>query len=388
MIKLADRSTCTGCNACVNSCKFGAIEKRTDEYGFIYPYIDNSKCKNCTRCVKSCPVLEKQKEEEEPYVAFLMQSKRIDYLEKSASGGFISEYIEHNMNNKLDAVVGAAFDSNFNVVHTLCTSREESSILQGSKYVQSDIGDTYSKTEEYLKDGRKVCFIGTPCQIAGLYGYLGKTYDSLFTIDFLCHSVPSPKAWQIYLKRQEKKFGSSIDVHFKDKKYGYTFPTLSIKTTKHGKEKIYYFTSQADGFMSAFLQGRISRECCENCKFRNIHYSDITVADYYQYSKLTSEFKSNMGVNRVVTWNKKGMQMVESIKDKVISVEVDPSSIFVKSDFGNTHHYSGKKDNVNDTEKILENRLKVDIKSRIVSVIRIILYKIGLQDFVKRIVKG
>ena len=140
--------------------------------------------------------------------------------------------------------------------------------------------------------------------------------------------------------------------------------------------------------MSAFLQGRISRECCENCKFRNIHYSDITVADYYQYSKLTSEFKSNMGVNRVVTWNKKGMQMVESIKDKVISVEVDPSSIFVKSDFGNTHHYSGKKDNVNDVEKILENRLKVDIKSRIVSVIRIILYKIGLQDFVKRIVKG
>ena len=56
MIKLADRSTCTGCNACVNSCKFGAIEKRTDEYGFIYPYIDNSKCKNCTGCVKSCPV--------------------------------------------------------------------------------------------------------------------------------------------------------------------------------------------------------------------------------------------------------------------------------------------------------------------------------------------
>ena len=108
MIKLADRSTCTGCNACVNSCKFGAIEKRTDQYGFIYPYIDNSKCKNCTRCVKSCPVLEKQKEEEEPYVAFLMQSKRIDHLEKSASGGFISEYIEHNMNNKLDAVVGAA----------------------------------------------------------------------------------------------------------------------------------------------------------------------------------------------------------------------------------------------------------------------------------------
>lgn len=73
-----------------------------------------------------------------------------------------------------------------------------------SKYVQSDIGNTYKESERFLKQGKQVMFVGTSCQIAGLKRFLRKKYDNLLAVDFICHGVPSPGIWRKYL--EEIKF--------------------------------------------------------------------------------------------------------------------------------------------------------------------------------------
>ena len=58
---------------------------------------------------------------------------------------------------------------------------------------------------------RKEGFIlsGTPCQIAGLYGYLGKGSDNLLTIEVICHGVPNLKIFNGYLRNLCKTLKAS-----------------------------------------------------------------------------------------------------------------------------------------------------------------------------------
>ena len=388
MIELAGKFDCVGCVACVDKCAFGALSVEKDAWGFSYPLLNPSLCKECHCCVRACPVLKKPDCKQTPFKAYLMQSKNDATLSQSASGGFCPEAFTRTMGKNMDVIVGAAYDDSFNVVHTECTVSEQVKRLSGSKYVQSDTAGIYVKIEQVLKQGKNVCFSGTPCQVAGLRSFLGKHYANLVTIDFLCHSVPSPRAWKVYLKNQEKKLGKIIGVRFKSKKYGYSFPTLEIKTEKNGREKSYYFTSQADGFMSAFLHGRISRESCKNCQFRDSHCSDLTVADYYRFSEISSEFKGDAGISRVIAWTDEGAAFVDSLKEFFVWKDVACDRIFLKDDFHDVKATGEEKEQAFSDAYILQHCLKVSAKQKLISAIRIILHKIGLQEFVKKVIKG
>ena len=79
--------------------------------------------------------------------------------------------------------------------------------FRGSKYIQSKIENTFKEAKEFLNQGRKVLFTGTPCQIGGLKSYLQREYNNLFCIDIICHGVPSPKVWKKYISYREKQSG-------------------------------------------------------------------------------------------------------------------------------------------------------------------------------------
>lgn len=101
------------------------------------------------------------------------------------------------------------------VVHDYSETLEGLSAFRGSKYVQSSIGQSYKQVESFLRGGRLVLFSGTPCQIAGLKRFLRKDYENLTTVDFICHGVPSPKVWRMYLKETgrtsvRKKYSFSL----------------------------------------------------------------------------------------------------------------------------------------------------------------------------------
>ena len=76
----------------------------------------------------------------------------------------------------------------------------------GSKYVQSEMGDTFLSIRRDLKEGREVLFTGTPCQAAAVRSFIGDD-SRLITVDIICHGVPSPGVFEAWLKALEKEKG-------------------------------------------------------------------------------------------------------------------------------------------------------------------------------------
>ena len=169
-----------------------------DEEGFLYPLVDFDKCIDCHLCEKTCPCLN-QEESQEPLSCYAAKNTDEEIRKQSSSGGIFTAIAERLIAEG-GVVFGACFDNNWQVFHTCVETKQGLAAFRGSKYVQSQIGETFKQTESFLKEGRKVLFSGTPCQISGLNHYLRKEHNNLLTIEVVCHGVPSPKIWREYLE--------------------------------------------------------------------------------------------------------------------------------------------------------------------------------------------
>ena len=198
MIEIKDKKDCCGCSACVQRCPKQCITLKEDNEGFLYPIVDKKTCIDCGLCEKVCPILH-QGEPQKPLKVYAAKNLNEEIRRQSSSGGIFTLLAEQVIQEG-GVVFGARFDENWEVKHDYTETIEGLAVFRGSKYVQSRIEDNYKKAEEFLKQGRKVLFSGTPCQIAGLKRFLRKEYEELLTVDFVCHGVPSPGVWRKYLK--------------------------------------------------------------------------------------------------------------------------------------------------------------------------------------------
>ena len=206
IILFDDKKNCCACGACMNVCPKDAIRMEEDDYGFLYPQIDETKCVQCGACKKVCAYQNGSKLFE-PKQVFVAVSKNKKQLLNSASGGVFAAVATKILKDG-GVVFGATLDfenGHANPHHIKIENQKQLTKLQGSKYVQSAIGITYKQTKDYLKKGRIVLFSGTPCQISGLYEYLGKEYDNLYTIDVICHGVPNAKFFDDYLQIEKQR---------------------------------------------------------------------------------------------------------------------------------------------------------------------------------------
>lgn len=198
MIKLNDKSDCCGCSACYSICSHHAIEFTEDQEGFFYPVLNQNLCVDCGLCEKVCPVIHYKTEPktENPVIYSVINKNAKQYMQSSSGGIFIllCEYII-----SIGGIVcGALYDKNFVVKHSFARTLDECKAFQDSKYV-SDIRGIYPKIKSILKSNIPVLFSGTPCQVAGLKLYLRKDYNNLYTVDLVCHGVPSPLIFKDYL---------------------------------------------------------------------------------------------------------------------------------------------------------------------------------------------
>ena len=319
MIEIKDKSLCSGCSACKNICPKNAIEMIEDECGFKYPKINRELCINCGLCNKVCPILNKKIGENNPK-CYACYNKDEKTRMNSSSGGIFS-LLATEILNRNGVVFGAAFNNDFSLTHQYIEKIEDLDKLRTSKYLQSNIGDSYKQVKKFLNSDRYVLFTGTPCQIEGLISYLGKNYDKLYTQDIICHGVPSPKVWKKYLEYREK-----IDkekpkkINFRDKKQeGWKMFSLSFKY----KEKEYSKNQKQDLYMKAFLKDVCLRNSCYNCSFRKKQrLSDITLADYWGIEKIHPELDDNKGTSLVLVNSNKGKKLYSAINRLIISKEV------------------------------------------------------------------
>lgn len=340
MINIKVKSECCGCNACVQRCPKQCISIKEDEQGFLYPFVDTTACIDCGLCEKVCPILNPF-DTKEPLQVLAAKNKNEYQRLKSSSGGTFILLAEHIIRQG-GVVFGARFDTNWEVEHCYAETIEELEPLMRSKYVQSKIGNTYKQAEQFLKNGRKVMFVGTSCQIAGLKRFLRKEYDNLLAVDFICHGVPSPGIWRKYLEeikssRSEAAGKNSVlslslksvpvitGINFREKQLGgygwkkYGFVVRTESPSKGDKNTVLLSGIFNENiFMKGFLANLYLRPSCYKCKAKNgAANSDVTIADFWGIQRFHPEFDDDKGVSVVFIHTCRGKGIIKELSSRL-----------------------------------------------------------------------
>jgi len=320
----SNREDCYGCSACQHICPQSAIGMNPDEEGFLYPNINEDLCVDCGRCTEICPVTHKgnYKKNDMPrfYVA---RHKSQEVLWQSTSGGAFTA-ISDVILRQNGVIYGADYDEDFHVLHQRAETPEKRDRMRISKYVQSDMGDTYIQIKADLQEGRMVLFTGTPCQAAGLRGFMGTSplMDRLFICDLICHSIPSPLIWEEYKQLLERENGGKlVSVQFRSKKDGWSRANSNkgfLFTTDKSPE-----IQEDDRFYQLFFKvGAITRPSCSQCPFTDIHrVSDLTIADYWGIEKYSPEWFDPLGVSVIIVNSPKGADLFDQCQQELHSEE-------------------------------------------------------------------
>lgn len=332
-MKLAEKS-CTGCSACAMVCPQQCITMLADEEGFLFPQIDAAQCRECGLCEKICPVLHPIKTERESVRAYAAYSTDEQERLASSSGGIFS-LLAKEVLAQGGVVFGAAFDENFLVHHIEISSLEELELLQGSKYLQSRMEDSFQEVKTELESGKQVLFSGVSCQISGLKSFLKRDYPNLLTVDVLCHGVPSPKVWKKYIEEQEKNHAASLRrMFFRHKTYGWKKYAVSFEYSNDTADEQVF---GKDLFMQMFLQNICLRCSCYECRFNSLdRESDITLGDCWSIDDVFPDMNDDKGISVVLTHSKKGQEWLAKIGENLILREGDVEKLLPVGSGGRT----------------------------------------------------
>lgn len=275
--KLAGYTDCTGCTACASGCPQNAITMIRDKEGFAYPQIDAASCVRCGHCTSICPALKKR--ETGPMPAVYAAWNKDDVIRKdSTSGGIFSLLAEDTLQSG-GVVFGAAFDPNMHLRHTACFKEEHLRYLRGAKYVQSDLGETYREIRELIKV-RPVLFSGTPCQVDGLYQFLGERPENLTTCDLVCQGVPSPGVWEDFVRNVQRNKRKQLQaVRFRNKITGWQNSHFTLLYRDGSVDSAPLFRTE---YGRAFGRALFLRPSCYRCHYTSMmRPGDFTLGDFW-----------------------------------------------------------------------------------------------------------
>ena len=315
-MKIVNEDQCAGCFACYNVCPTEAIKIELNPFGFYIPQINTDQCSNCGQCLQYCPVNSEGKDEsisleETKLSAYGAWSNDDKIRYNSSSGGLFTE-LALLILEEGGVVFGAGWDNQI-LQHLPVEKAEDLENLRGSKYIPSYIGTSYNKVCQYLEEGRKVLFMGTPCQIAALKGIV--RHKNLIAVDLICHGVPSILAFNKYLisKIGAKKINK---INFRDKELGWEKFSLKITTVDHDVYKMY---RRHDPFLVGYLKNLYLNSICYNCPFARLPKTgEITLGDFWGVAE---EFKDQKGVSVVLINKEQGKILFDKlISEKRITV--------------------------------------------------------------------
>lgn len=254
-------------------------------------------------------------------ISYAVQSRQKNIRLRSTSGGTFSE-IARSFIRTGGCVCAAGYDEQGKVVHKLINTISEIDELCESKYVQSDLNNCFADVESCLSSSRKVLFVGTPCQVAGVKAYLRNKDEKLYTIDLVCYGVPSPMIyieWRAEIERVYKK--KIAYVHFRDKSFGYAAPNVKI-VFKDGSSAEQTFLIKS--YMKTFMSGLNVRPSCSECAFKGIdRCSDLTFGDCWHIGVFQKAMDDNLGTTSVYVHSPKGSMLLDMIKNQVNISQID-----------------------------------------------------------------
>ena len=391
MIKLQKKESCCGCTACAEICPKNCIEMKEDEEFFLYPHVNENECINCHLCEKVCPVLNlPELEKQKNLQACLVRTKDHSILRKCTSGGVFTTIARETIQNG-GVAYGVIYGADYIVKYARIDKLENIWKLSGSKYVQSNVGNIFNEVQNDLKNGLKVVFCGTPCQVAGLYNFLGKEYENLLLVDLVCHGVPSPGLWKDYLEYIEKTYGKLKKVNFRSKKLGYHAAVME-EQFENGRTLL---RSARTNFMTkCYFSNSADRPICYECPFKTIQRcSDLTLFDGWHAGEYVEGLKDDdRGYTIVILQSEKGREQLKSCRH-LFAIEIIDLEKAVRKD-GVMIESSVKRPENRDVfysvlrregiEKTVEKLFPVSAYDKGIEYFKQILFKIGLLKLLKQ----
>lgn len=395
MINITDKTKCCGCTACYSICPKNAIEMTFDDEGFRYPRVSTNKCIDCGLCNKVCPETESySRHGSRNSVKYAAQNLSEKERKQSTAGGFFSVIADYVINDCSGFVFAVGFDESVAVIHKKANKLSELNELRGSKYVQSDLKDTFKQVKLCLTDNKTCLFVGTPCQVNAIEKFLSKNEmrKNLITIDLLCLGVSSPALYEKWLTYLKNKYKDNVKrVYFREKSYGYATANVRIcfENRKH-IEQCY----DAKSLMNTFFKGYNMRPSCYDCSFRCAERaSDFTIGDFHQIGKIAPEMDDDKGTTCVWAHSEKAQMLTELLKEKmrmeliedncsnrlfdkskVISIPSDRSLFFEDS---NSMKY----------EEFIAKWSKNSLKGKLINIARVVVNKLPFRSVVFKAMK-
>lgn len=311
---------CSGCAACCNGCPVDAITMEPDSLGFLQPQINEKICIDCGRCKDICPGLQaKNTEESVKEFPLCYAAKGSDELRQKSSSGGAFTLLAQEILRRGGIVFGAVMGTDLTVYHTAARNEDELAGMRKSKYVQSTVGYTYRDVKNALDEGRDVLFSGTPCQVAGLYAFLGEKPKRLYTIDIFCHGVSSSKMLKESL--QELR-GNPCNIDFRDKNYGWECLAMTVYFTDGSKRRLSYDESR---YEQGLHPGMTLRESCYECSFCDFpRQGDISIGDFWRLDDYRPELVDGKGVSALLVNTEKGADLFDKVKETFAHVTQTP----------------------------------------------------------------
>jgi coenzyme F420-reducing hydrogenase beta subunit len=298
-----------------------------DENGFLYPAIDANKCVECELCLKSCAYQHFQ-EKDSLGISYAAVAKDREVVRCSSSGGVFSSLAAEVL-RKNGVVFGCSMDHYEQTIamHIGVDSLAELHRLQGSKYVQSMMGNIYHEVKAVVAEDKIVLFSGTPCQVAGLQGFFhGRMPDNLFTVDIICHGVPSQRMFGEYLQNLGKKHGGIVsEFSFRDKSSGWGCHGKAVISSN--KKRTVFFNPKLSSYYWLFLKSEIYRDNCYSCPYAGTKRTgDLTLGDYWgiqqEHPELMKENGGDLsekdGISCVIVNREKGAFFLEEYGGEVL----------------------------------------------------------------------
>ena len=312
---IKDNEYCTGCASCSFACPKQAITMQRNEKGFLVPSVSEDKCVHCGLCLKACHLVNGDSRFSKPLSILAAKNRSTQERVGSSSGG-IYPLLARSVLEAGGVVYGAAFDETNTVRHIRAETMEEALRCCQSKYVQSDAVDAFQRLIDDAKAGRKILFVGTPCQVSAvrsIFRFRKIGEENTLFVDFICHGTPSPMVFKDYLSMIEKKYKGTIHrFYFRDKEQGwrgngYKAVFRDRKAVVNG----FYLR----GFNKLFSLS--TNEACFHCAYsKPERVSDITLGDFWGIENTPiADFDDGLGVSMVFVNTDKGDAWIEDVRD-------------------------------------------------------------------------
>ena len=312
---------CVGCGACRTVCKLDAISLTKNYGGFIKSYINTDKCIDCGMCQKVCPTINvPQKNNPEKVFAFKAEDK---IRQNSTSGGAAAALAEKIINDG-GVVYGASLDNDFNLKHIRINRVEDITLIQGTKYIQSDMTEVFDNLKNDIENGNSVLFTGTPCQVAAVKNFvLSKKLSTqkLYLCDIICHGVPSPKVFKDYIKwLGDAEKGKITKYYFRNKDFSWRGDSCSAETDTTEIKR----NKNVSAFMNLYYGNNITCDACFNCKFTSQdRVGDLTISDFWGIEKDNPDFEDKLGVSMVLVNSQNGMELFSSLNGNSVEANIE-----------------------------------------------------------------